>query len=182
MLRKENYSQQLKELKDVVQATNEKTSVLGERITANHSDLIARVKTVKKGSKEALKIAKNNEILTNNFEDLLEEKTGAKMLDIVKQVKNNLQIPKLEGQMKSALIELQDSKNRTMRSNLIFKDINESANGKWENTVQVLPDFIHENINLGYSFKEIDSQTTRAHRSSDNNNGKNKIEKVQNQS
>ena len=84
--------------------------------------------------------------------------------------------------MKSALIELQDSKNRTMRSNLIFKDINESANGKWENTVQVLPDFIHENINLGYSFKEIDSQTTRAHRSSDNNNGKNKIEKVQNQS
>ena len=42
--------------------------------------------------------------------------------------------------------------------------------------------FIHENINLGYSFNEIDSQITRAHRSSDNNNGKNKIEKVQNQS
>ena len=75
MLPKENYSQQLKELKDVVQATNEKTSVLGERITANHSDLIARMKAVKKRPKEALKIAKNNEILTNNFEDLLEEKT-----------------------------------------------------------------------------------------------------------
>ena len=39
-------SQQLKELKDLVQATNDKISALEERITTNHNDLVARMKAV----------------------------------------------------------------------------------------------------------------------------------------
>ena len=72
--------------------------------------------------------------------------------------------------MKSVLIELQNIRNRSMRDNLIFKDIGESGNENWENTTQVLADFIHDNLNLGYLFNEIDSQISRVHRASENNN------------
>ena len=74
--------------------------------------------------------------------------------------------------MKSVLIELQNIRNRSMRDNLIFKGVDESANEKWENTTQVLADFVNDNLNLGYLFNEIDGQISKAHRDSDNNNGK----------
>ena len=74
--------------------------------------------------------------------------------------------------MKSVLIELQNIRNRSMRENLIFKGVDESANEKWENTTQVLADFVNDNLNLGYPFNEIDGQISRAQRASDNNNGK----------
>ena len=167
-----DYSQQLKELKDLAQATNDKISALEEQIITNHNDLVARMEVVENRSKKALNIAKNNEILINNFEDLLEEKIATKVPDIVKQVKNDLQITKLEDQMKSFVIELQDIRDHTMRDNLISKGIDESANENWEDTIEVLPDFIHSNLNLGYSYNEIDSQISRVHRASDNNNGK----------
>ena len=73
---------------------------------------------------------------------------------------------------KSVLIKLQGIRNCTMKDNLIFKGIGDSANEKWENTTQVRADFIHDNLNLGYFFNEINSQISRAHRPSDNNNGK----------
>ena len=93
-------------------------------------------------------------LLFSFFEDLFEEKIATKVPDAVKQVKNELQITKLEGQKKNVLIELQDIRKRTIRDNLIFKGVDESANEKWENTTQVLVDFIHGNLNLGYSFNE----------------------------
>ena len=43
-----------------------------------------------------MNIAKNKEILINNFEDLLEKKIATKIPDIVKQVKNDLQTTKPE--------------------------------------------------------------------------------------
>ena len=61
-----DYSQQLKEPKDLVPATNDKISVL-EQITTKHSGLVARMEAVENKSKEALNIAKNNEILINKF-------------------------------------------------------------------------------------------------------------------
>ena len=86
---------------------------------------------------------------------------ATKVLDIVKQVNSDLQITKLEVQMKSILIESQDIRNRTMRDNLIFKSIDESAIEKWEHTTQVLANFIDGNLN---SYNEIDSQISRGHR------------------
>ena len=62
-----DYSQQLKEPKDLVQATNDKISALEERITTKHNGLVARMEAVENKSKEALSIAKNNEILINKF-------------------------------------------------------------------------------------------------------------------
>ena len=61
------------------------------------------MEAVENRSKEALNIVKNNKIMINNFEDLLEEKTATKIPGIVKQVKNDFQITKLEGQIKSVL-------------------------------------------------------------------------------
>ena len=82
-------------------------------------------------------------LLFSFFEDLFEEKIATKVPDVVKEVKNKLQITKLEGQKKNVLIELQDIRKCTVRDNLIFKGVDESANEKWENTTQVLVDFIH---------------------------------------
>ena len=93
-------------------------------------------------------------LLFSFFEDLFEEKIATKVPDAVKQVKNELQITKLEGQKKNVLIELQDIRKCTIRDNLIFKGVDKSANKKWENTTQELVDFIHGNLNLGYSFNE----------------------------
>ena len=169
---KADYSQQLKELKDFIQATNDKISALEQWITTNYNDLVARMKAVENKSKEGLNIARNNEILINSSEDLLEENIATKIPDTIKQAKNDLWTTKLEGQMKSVLIELQNIRNRSMRDNLIFKGVDESANEKWENTTQVLADFVNDNLNLGYLFNEIDGQISKAHRASDNNNGK----------
>ena len=109
---------------------------------------MARVEAVENRSEES--IAKNNEILINSFENILEEQKATKVPDKVKQVKNDLKITKLEGQMKSVLIELQHIRNHTMRDNLVFKGIDESVKEKWEDTPQVLADFIQGNLNLAY--------------------------------
>ena len=79
----------------------------------------------------------------------MEEKIATKIPGTVKQVKNDWLITKLEGQVKSVLIELQNIRNRSMRENLILKGMGESSNENWENTTQVLADFIHDNLNLG---------------------------------
>ena len=49
---------------------------------------------------------------------------------------------------------MQDIRKCTIRDYLIFKGVDESANEKWENTTQMLVDFIHDDLNLGYSFNE----------------------------
>ena len=111
---------------------------------------MARVEAVENRSEEPLNITKNNEILINSFENILEEQKATKVPDKVEQVKNDLKITKLEGQIKSVLIELQHIKNHTMTDNLIFKGIDESVKEKWEDTPQVLADFIQGNLNLAY--------------------------------
>ena len=107
-------------------------------------------KLLRNRSEEALNIAKNNEIPTNSFENISEEQIATKVPDIVKQVKNYLKITKLEDQMKGVLIELQHIRSCTMRVNLIFKGIDEIVKEKWEDTPQVLADFIQGNLNLAY--------------------------------
>ena len=72
-----------------------------------------------------------------------------------------MEITKLQAQMKVTLIELEDLRNRTMRSTLIFKNIPGIQNESWEDTSWLLADFI--NLDLPYSFEEIDFQIIRAH-------------------
>ena len=80
-----------------------------------------------------------------------------------------LEITKLQAQMKVTLIELEDLRNRTMRSTLIFKNIPGIQNESWEDTSWLLADFI--NLDLPYSFEEIDFQIIRAHRSTEQDKG-----------
>ena len=54
--------------------------------------------------------------------------------EIISQIKDEVNIEKVEGQLKAILIELDDIRNRSMRSNLIFKGIKEEPNEKWEGT------------------------------------------------
>ena len=69
--------------------------------------------------------------------------------------------------MKTTLIELEDLRNRIMRSTLIFKNIPGIRNESWEDTSQLLADFITCEQDLTYSFEEIDFQISRAHRSTE---------------
>ena len=66
--------------------------------------------------------------------------------------------------MKSTLIELEYLQNHIMRSTLIFKNIPGIQNESWEDTSRLLADFIVCELDLPYSFEEIDFQISRAYR------------------
>ena len=78
-----------------------------------------------------------------------------------------LEITKLQSQMKATLIELEDLWNCAMRSTLIFKNILGIQNESWEDTSRLLDDFITCELNLPYSFDEINFQISRAHQSTE---------------
>ena len=54
-----------------------------------------------------------------------------------------------------------------MRSNPIFKGIQEESKETWDDTSQLLAGFITENLNWSYSLDQMDMQTSRAHRTND---------------
>ena len=58
------------------------------------------------------------------------------------------QIKKVEAQLKAAMIELEDLRNRSMRSTLVFKNIREEKNETWEDTCQILSNFITTKLDL----------------------------------
>ena len=58
------------------------------------------------------------------------------------EIKEKLRITKLQAQMKATLIELEDLRNRTMRSTLIFKNIPGIQNESWKDTSRLLANFI----------------------------------------
>ena len=61
------------------------------------------------------------------------------------------------------MIELEDLRNRCMRSTLIFKNIDQKRNQTWEDTLEILADFLTSKVNLPYTYEEIDMQISRAH-------------------
>ena len=65
MAPKTDYAAQLKELKDLIETTNANIKLLENRITTNHEELMARICNVETQVKEALDLAKNNEIIIN---------------------------------------------------------------------------------------------------------------------
>ena len=78
-----------------------------------------------------IKIQKNNEAIIDELRQenqTLKEKIKAYIIEWAEDsVKNYMTkdslIPKIEGQIKGVFIELEDSRNRSMRSTLIFKNI-----------------------------------------------------------
>ena len=65
-------------------------------------------------------------------------------------------------------------KTRSMRSSLIFKRIPEESKKTWGNTSQLIAGFITENLNLPYSFDQMDIQISRAHRTNDTDSSRRK--------
>ena len=61
---------------------------------------------------------------------------------LIAEIKEKLRITKLQAQMKATLIELEDLRNRTMRSTLIFKNIPGIQNESWKDTSRLLANFI----------------------------------------
>ena len=117
-----------------------------------------------KNAKEALQLAKNNEILIwklRHETQGLKEKIQSSITEVAETVvkkytQEKFRIPKIEAQRKRVLIELEDLRNRSMRSTVIFKNIHEENESTWEDTARVLGQFISEELDINYTYKEID--------------------------
>ena len=128
-------NQQIKELKDILTETNEKITALDQRVTNNHNELrnaimerIAKVKeTVSKAYQNTLKNEQEIFDIKNNH-DQLKNQIDTKINNAKDEIKQELNIKKLETQLRGALMELEDLRYRSMRSTLIFKNVKEENN------------------------------------------------------
>ena len=166
---------QLKELKDLLQETNQKVTSLQTQISNNHSELLVKVDAADKNAKKALQLAKNNEAIIDELRQenqTLKEKIKA---DIIEGADNSVKkymankdsvIPQIEGQIKGVFIELEDLRNQSMRSTLILKNIKEENESIWEDSTRVLGKFISPDLDMNYTDEEIDMFISRDHRDS----------------
>ena len=129
-------------------------------------------------AKEALDLAIKNEIIIHEVLDKQQEVNDDLSKRFTTQVKEDLHISKIEIQLRGVLLELEDLRNRSMRSNLNFKGIPEESKETWDDTSQLHAGFITENLDLPYSFDQMDMQICRAHRTNDTDSScrKNKSE------
>ena len=70
---------QLKELKDLLQETNQKVASLEKQISNNHSKLPGKIDAADKNAKEALHLTKNDELRQEN--QTLKEKIKANIIE-----------------------------------------------------------------------------------------------------
>ena len=88
-------------------------------------------------ARKALDIANDIKKMDEQQDRMREEISTTLKADI----KEELEITKLQAQMKVTLIELVDLQNCTMRFTLIFKNIPGIQNKSWEDTSRLLADF-----------------------------------------
>ena len=170
---KPTINQQLKELKDILTETNEKITAFDQRVTNNHNELmnamerIVKVeKTVSKAYQNPLKNEQEIFDIKNNH-DQLKNQIDTKINNAEDEIKQELNIKKLETQLRGALMELENLRNRSMRSTLIFKNVKEENNERWDDTARILCNYIVDQLDLNYTYDEIDSHIIRAHRGGD---------------
>ena len=128
--------QQMKEIKDAIQELNKQMVGINTKIISDHQEVMNKTEVVDKKTKEALHIAIKNQtkiikIKENNTK--MKEEIHSQTAD---------QIKKVEAQLKAVMVELEDLRNRSMRSTLVFKNIREEGNEKWEDTCHILSTFI----------------------------------------
>ena len=66
-------------------------------------------------------------LLNNKVQNKQQETNNDLLKRVTTQVKEDLHINKIETQLRGELLELEDLRNRSMRSNLIFKEIPEES-------------------------------------------------------
>ena len=99
------------------------------------------MKPVKKKTDKALQLAKKNEAEINeisNHQVQIKNELASKLNLILKNEIDKLNIKKLEAQVKGTLIELEDLRNKSMRSPLVFKNIREEHYETWDDTCKTL--------------------------------------------
>ena len=159
-------NQQFKELKGILEETNQRILDLELKITNNHNELMEQISKVEDTARRALDIGlQNTDYIKklNEQQDRMREEISTTLKAEIKEVLL-LEIAKLQGQMNAALMELEDQ-NHTMKSTLIFKNIPGNQNESWEDTSLLLADFITCEMDLPHSFEEINFKISRTHRS-----------------
>ena len=172
---KPTINQQLKELKDILTETNKKITALDQRVTNNHNELmntmerIAKVEeTVSKAYQNKLKNEQEIFDIKNNH-DQLKNQIDTKINNAKDEIKQELNIKKLETQLRGDLMELEDLRNRSMRWTLIFKNVKEENNERWNDTARILCSYIVDQLDLNYTYDEVEFHISRAHCGGDSN-------------
>ena len=131
--------QQMKEIKDAIQELNKQMVGINTKIISDHQEVMNKIEVVDKKTKEALHIAIKNQtkiikIKENNTK--MKEEITKDQKEIHSQTAD--QIKKVEAQLKAVMVELEDLRNRSMRSTLVFKNIREEGNEKWQRNGKIL--------------------------------------------
>ena len=124
--------------KDLVQVTNTKLTSLEQEIAPNHGKNCKRRNRIKWWcSKYHCPEQWNYHKIINVIlkkQETLKEELNTKIAKIIQKVRKDLQTPNIgkveaqRSQMKGILIEMEDLRNQSMRSNLIIKGIQENPN------------------------------------------------------
>ena len=94
----------------------------------NAMERIAKVEeTVSKAYQNTLKNEQEIFDIKSNH-DQLKNQIDTKINNAKREMKQQLNVKKLETQLRGALMELEDLRNRSMRSTLIFKNVKEENN------------------------------------------------------
>ena len=103
-------NQQFKELKDILEETNQRILGLELKITNNHNEVIERISKVEDTARKALNIGLQNANDTKKMDEkqdrMLEEISTTLKAEVKEELL--LEITKLQSQMKATLIELED--------------------------------------------------------------------------
>ena len=154
-----------------MEKVTESISALEIKMMNNHKELMNNIETIKKKTDEALQLAKKNEAEINeisNHQVQIKNELASELNLTLKNEIDKLNIKKLEAQVRGTLIELEDLMNRSMRSTLVFKNIREEHYETWEDTCKTLSHFIISELNMPYSYDDIDLLINRAHRGAEN--------------
>ena len=164
----------MKEIKDAIQVLNEQMVATDAKIMSNHQEVMNKIEVVDKKTKEALQIATKNQteiIKIKEHNTKVKEEITKDQKEIHSQTAD--QIKRVEAQLKAAMIELEDLRNRSMRSTLVFKNIKEERNETWEDNCHILSNFITTKLDLSYTKEFINSMISRAHRGIEKKEGNN---------
>ena len=126
---KQSNLQQIKEIKDAGQELNEQMVAIDAKIMSNQQEVVNKIDIVDKKTKEDQQVATKNQteiIKIKEDNTKMKEEITKDQKEIDSQTAD--QIKKVEAQLKAVMIELEDLRNRSMRSTLVFKNIREKRN------------------------------------------------------
>ena len=103
-------NQQFKELKDILEETNQRILGLELKITNNHNELIEQISKVEDTARKALDIGLQNANDIKKIDEQQDRMREEISTTLKAEVKEELllEITKLQSQMKATLIELED--------------------------------------------------------------------------